>query len=715
MVILLMTRVQQTMKLRAAYIIAWTILAGGLQAQDYTTIINSLSSDKQKADTIFSFARKNFRKGRFDSVAYWLNFGQTFADRSGDDERIARYYIEKGNMNFMMGKPGLGIPEIRKANNYLDYTDSYDLHNSALLIMGNCFAGLQQSDSALYYFRKCEEYNNVKFPYRNWLVYSAIADLYRQTEDNKNALLYFTKAYDLTLKKDGKPDHGYVLAQMANYFLGQNNSEEFGRMLNEYNELMKEKKRNTDPEPAHNFMFISWSTNKIEDKVKFMQEVKETSLKGSHYDRAMLANSYIINLYEKNKQYEEALKYVAENETITAGTGNVTNVYVNAKIKYTLLKKAGKLTEAAAEADRLFSLKDSIISVQRRQQMYELETKYETEKKQKEIQLLASQKELGDKTIALLTADKKLAAVKYEQEQLQNKSLELENLLMDSIVKSEKAYNLATINEKEKQVALNAALDRENKLRVDQLRKERNTKWVLAAGIGLLLLSGIIILVLYGKQRKKNVIIQKQSSDLVVLMKEIHHRVKNNLQIVSSLLDLQSHYITDTQASEAVKEGKNRVQSMALIHQNLYSEGNIKGIQVKDYISNLVKTLCDSYNISNDKVKINSNIDNLNLDVDTMIPLGLVINELVSNAFKYAFNDQQTGELDITLKGSDDNLHLMVKDNGRGFPEGLDVKNSKSFGLKMIRAFAQKLKAKLNIYNNNGAVVEMEISKFKVA
>ncbi|HNA01901.1 MAG TPA: sensor histidine kinase, partial [Ferruginibacter sp.] len=269
--------------------------------------------------------------------------------------------------------------------------------------------------------------------------------------------------------------------------------------------------------------------------------------------------------------------------------------------------------------------------------------------------------------------------------------------------------------EKEKQQLLNAALDRENDLKASQLKKEKNIKWLLAGGIGLLLLSGVAILALYRRQQRKSAIIEKQAADLEVLMKEIHHRVKNNLQIVSSLLDLQSHYITDQQASEAVKEGKNRVQSMALIHQNLYSEGNIKGIRVKEYISNLLQTLCSSYNISNDQVRITANIDNINLDVDTMIPIGLVLNELVTNAFKYAFREAGTGELEILLKASGDKLKLLVKDNGTGFPAGMDLKNSKSFGLKMIRAFAQKLKARLDIYNNEGAVVEMEISKFKTA
>lgn len=198
-------------------------------------------------------------------------------------------------------------------------------------------------------------------------------------------------------------------------------------------------------------------------------------------------------------------------------------------------------------------------------------------------------------------------------------------------------------------------------------------------------------------------------------MKEIHHRVKNNLQVISSLLDLQSLTIADTQASEAVKEGKNRVQSMALIHQNLYSEGNIKGIKTKEYISNLLRSLCDSYNITNDKVKIITQIDDLNLDVDTMIPLGLVLNELVSNSLKYAFKDGRAGELNVMLKQETEHLLLKVSDNGTGYPEGMNAREMKSFGMKMIRAFAQKLKAKLDIYNDNGAVVEMQITKYEMA
>lgn len=389
---------------------------------------------------------------------------------------------------------------------------------------------------------------------------------------------------------------------------------------------------------------------------------------------------------------------------------------------YNAYKTLGQNNKALVALEKYKLINDSMLNENIAGQLNQLEVQYQTAKKEKEIAMLSTKNELSAKEIAFLHVQEKLNAVALLRERERRQALLTENALMDSIVEKEKINNglLASENklketELHKETALKASLNRENELKSSQLKKEKTVKAGLITGLALLLLSAGVILFLYQNQKKKNLLIQKQADDLQVLMKEIHHRVKNNLQIVSSLLDLQSHSITDAQAHEAVKEGKNRVQSMALIHQNLYSEGNIKGIRLKEYVSNLLQTLCDSYNISNDTVKINADIDDLNLDVDTMIPLGLVLNELVSNSFKYAFKEQRQGELTILLKEQAAQLHLMVGDNGAGFPEGLDVKNNKSFGLKMIRAFAQKLKAQLDIYNNNGAVVEMKISKFKTA
>jgi two-component sensor histidine kinase len=698
-------------------------------AQSVDLLIAGLQTDKQKADTIFSFARKVFRKAKFDSADYWLSRGYSFAKNTGDAETMARYNIEWANSQYMQGQFAKGLPYIYTALPLLKQTDSYDLNNSALLIAGNCHSGLQKTDSALKYFFDCADYNNKKFPYRNWLPFTAIADVFLHTENYIESEKYYRKAYELSVAKEEKPDHGYVLTMFANLYYVWQKPDEFAKMIEEYNQLLAARKIKDGKDPAHNLMMIQWQTDKLEERVGFITKVKEASLNSGALLTTILTNSYLINLYEKNKQYAEALKYAEENETLSVKNKNTYNEYVSNKVKYGLYKKMNNHAEAEKTADKLFLLKDSMMRMQRRDVAMELESKYESDKKQKEIALLQAQGKLD--AIAITSETEKRKALFKENELKQAAIVEQQknyvllarqSILKDSIVESEQAYNGLLQSEnslKQSQLAkeqqLKEALARENNLQNSRLSKEKQTRWLLTGGIGLLLLSGIAIFALYQKQKKKTAIIQKQSADLEVLMKEIHHRVKNNLQVVSSLLDLQSHTITDSQASAAVKEGKNRVQSMALIHQNLYSEGNIKGIMVKEYIGNLVQSLCDSYNITSDTVKVNANIDDLNLDVDTMIPLGLVLNELVSNSFKYAFKENHRGILNIELQEKNEKLHLKVSDNGSGFPADVDVKSAKSFGLKMIKAFAQKLKATLDIYNNNGAVVEMEISKFKAA
>jgi two-component system, sensor histidine kinase PdtaS len=321
-----------------------------------------------------------------------------------------------------------------------------------------------------------------------------------------------------------------------------------------------------------------------------------------------------------------------------------------------------------------------------------------------------------------LNNENKLKAVLLLHEQDVRKRLAWENFLKDSILKKEKMLSDALVREnnyrQEKlndEKKLSSSVTREFSLQHEKLTNERKLRITLLSGLGLFIALGAVIFMMYRRQRKKSAIIQKQSDDLQTLIKEIHHRVKNNLQIISSLLDLQSLSIKDKQAAGAVREGKIRVQSMALIHQNLYNEGNIKGIVMEDYIKNLVENLFNSYNIQKDKIKLVTDIDYLNLDVDTVIPLGLIINELISNSLKYAFKETVRGEIYVALKENNKHLQLKVKDNGCGFPSNWNKIQSNSFGYNLINAFAQKLKAKLDIYNDNGACISMEISRYKLA
>lgn len=304
----------------------------------------------------------------------------------------------------------------------------------------------------------------------------------------------------------------------------------------------------------------------------------------------------------------------------------------------------------------------------------------------------------------------------------QIKYLNAQNALKDTLFKNQKlladaleAKNVIQQNQIQDQKALGEAMQREMVLEKSHTSNEKKLRIVFGLSSIALMLMGIWIYTLFHKQKNKNKIILKQSLDNEMLMKEVHHRVKNNLQIISSLLDMQSMSIKDSTASEAIKESKNRVQSMALIHQNLYHDGNIRAIKIDDYLKHLASSLFDSYNMDSQKIKLNADIDPLYLDVDTVVPLGIIVNELITNSIKYAFGAVPVGQVSIKLKSLHEQLFFQIRDSGKGFPTGWSPDSNSSFGYQLIKAFAKKLKAKLNVYNDQGAVIELQIGKFKIA
>jgi two-component sensor histidine kinase len=330
-------------------------------------------------------------------------------------------------------------------------------------------------------------------------------------------------------------------------------------------------------------------------------------------------------------------------------------------------------------------------------------------------------KNVAEEEARYLTEQNRLKQLLLEREQKLRNSLESENLLKDSILLQEQKLNEGIEREnayKERQLQdekqLSTTLSTSNQLQQQKLNDEKIIRLLLVLALFTVALLGSVIFYQYRRQKRKGSIIQKQSDDLQTLMKEIHHRVKNNLQVISSMLDLQALSMNDAHAAEAVKEGKNRVQSMAIIHQYLYNEGNIRGIEMQNYIYNLAGSLFNSYNIRPDKIKFKADIDHIRLDIDTVIPIGLILNELMSNSLKYAFAGREAGEIKVTLRKNTSDIFLEVRDDGNGFSRNWMDKHD-SFGYKLIKAFAQKLKAKLDVCNHNGACVSMHITKYKLA
>ncbi|MFO7446886.1 MAG: histidine kinase dimerization/phosphoacceptor domain -containing protein [Ignavibacteriaceae bacterium] len=195
-----------------------------------------------------------------------------------------------------------------------------------------------------------------------------------------------------------------------------------------------------------------------------------------------------------------------------------------------------------------------------------------------------------------------------------------------------------------------------------------------------------------------------------ILLKEIHHRVKNNLQIIYSLLNLQSSTVDDEHIIEIFKESQNRIKSMALIHEKLYKHNNLSLIDFTEYLNDLVTTLVYSYKVNTSDIQLKLNSDQIYLSIDLSISLGLCITELVTNTFKYAFPDGKKGEVTLDLSLNDNNiLTLSVKDNGIGLPEKFDYEANDSLGLKLVSSLAEQHYGTLSIESNGITCFKLEI------
>lgn len=196
--------------------------------------------------------------------------------------------------------------------------------------------------------------------------------------------------------------------------------------------------------------------------------------------------------------------------------------------------------------------------------------------------------------------------------------------------------------------------------------------------------------------------IESSLKEKEVLLKEIHHRVKNNLQIISSLLNLQSGYIKDKESIELFKESQNRVRSMALIHEKLYQSKDMSQIDFSGYVSELVSNLFSSYSLNSAHITLHQDIHNIMLEIDLAINLGLIINELVSNAFKHAFRKGIKGNLYISLKKDKQKYELIIQDDGVGFPSNVDFRKTESLGLQLIITLVDQIGGVIFLYSDKG-------------
>lgn len=248
--------------------------------------------------------------------------------------------------------------------------------------------------------------------------------------------------------------------------------------------------------------------------------------------------------------------------------------------------------------------------------------------------------------------------------------------------------------------------------------------------VGMLAALGLVAVVLYrnNRQQQKNNVLLKNQKEILDerteqlrtsleekegLLKEIHHRVKNNLEVISSLLTLQTNIITDKKAKAALAEGQSRVQSIALIHHKLYQNDNLGSVELRGFINDLFKQVRDLFHKGDSNVEFNFIGKETRIDTNTAIPIGLIFNELFTNAFKYAVLPNKDTKISIHLKetegGANEKKTYLISyyDNGPGLPDIVKLEKSASLGMKVIKLLTKQIGGSLHMYNDQGAVFEI--------
>ena len=311
--------------------------------------------------------------------------------------------------------------------------------------------------------------------------------------------------------------------------------------------------------------------------------------------------------------------------------------------------------------------------------------------------------------------------------------------IKDSVDNVTKAYQVSLLhieNETEQRNNDIDTLKKEAELKNNQLKRTQLIQKVIIGGSALLLIITALIYSRYRLKQRSNALLLEQKAEIDqqnislqhlvadknqllqdkdkllfekdLLLKEVNHRVKNNLQIVMNLLQSQSFYMHNKKAQQAILESQNRVQSIALIHDQLYKTDHIAEINLSSYISELINSLNGSLNKETDKVSIDCDIDNISLDVAQAIPVGIILNETVTNALKYAFPDNRTGKITVTVKQNGPYIEMKISDNGVGLPTDFSLISTNTLGITLLKGLTSQLKGTFSIEKSNGLTVALK-------
>ena len=599
---------------------------------------------------------------------------------------------------------------------YYDYTDSLQLFKRITLV-----------EQSIEYFRQARDFK------RTGKSLEALGDLYGETGDFDKTIVVLKlslSAYDSIKYQSLQGVYG--LLGVAYLFQGRDYNLALFYLLKSLKTAQLVQDTSLRLCQVNNYIGLLYNEiGRSDTAVEYLGNALKVAKKYNDEQSIYLLVSFMASTYNEIDEPEKALKILAQLPQKYFLSDNPSDMAVIGQCylgSYTLLKQFSK---AQAWCDTLLGVAGKKISTLSKSNIYRLAANYYFFIKQFPKARYYLEKS-GDLVKKINRENGRIQNLRllYKIDSAQgNFRSAFANLLLykaktDSVSSVRKArqfqvlgveYEIGlkedSIRLKDKDILL---LTQKNSLQQANLRQASLVKNVTIAGI---IFAIIIIGLLYRQARhkqksnktitQKNQQLQHYLTEKEWLLKEIHHRVKNNLQIVMSLLNSQSAYIDNELALTAIHDSQHRVHAMSLIHQKLYNSENLSSIDMSLYIHELVSYLADSFN-TGQRVRFEYDIEPLQMDISQAIPLGLILNEAITNSIKYAFPDNREGVVNITLSStSPDHYLLVISDNGIGIPSHLKNKKVGSLGMSLMAGLSEDLDGSFSIENNNGTVIRI--------
>ena len=519
------------------------------------------------------------------------------ADSLHNQHGLGMAYLLTGVAYQDQGYYELAIDNLQQARRIYEHMNYYSRLAYALNYLGGVYFDLYEFEKSLVYYKsalRLHEQNND--PWGVAIICRVMGRIYSARNKSDSAEYYYQKSLGIALKLNDRNGEMYSRRFLGSQYLA---NKQYPEAMNMFQKSLKLANENNNPKEIVNNLYdigVLYENQQMFDKsaTYYLMSIGMADSLKLYYEK-MIACKSLSNVYESKKDYTHALMYYKQYKTVS----------------------------------------DTIFSEKKRKNMDELQLKYETEKKNHEIN-----------------------------------RLRLEEIAREARMKNQRIFNYSLI-------------------------------------IGMALVFLIVIVLWYSNNQKK-----KANREIETLLKEIHHRVRNNLQTISSLLSLQSSHITDNRIRDAVKEGQNRVKSMALIHQMLYQQEKLSRINFSEYINQLTEAISESFMTIPEKVVYQVHCEPVELDVDTAIPLGLIVNELLVNAHKYAFNETDKGVITILLSQTEkDRYTLKIKDNGKGMPGNIKIEETNTLGLKLVSLLVRQIRGEIKYHVNKGTEFTIEFNE----